>query len=343
MATVLVYAFNALAGFQDALDTPAVKSSHAAKSLLNGIVKVDNRLVAVGQVGHVVYSDDQGKHWVQAKVPVSSDLLAVCFPSPRKGWAVGHDGVVLYSSDGGATWIKQLDGRGVVKLLDKHYQNGVQVSSVLMGEIRRYVQEGPVEPFLDVWFDNDTTGYIVGAFNFIFRTTDGGKSWEPLLDRADNPKFANLNSIRRVGQDLFVAGDQGVLLKQDPQTGKFNALKSPYNGSFFGIIGKPGVLVAFGLRGNVFRSLNGGASWQKIETGAPVTVTGGTVTRDDRIVLVNMAGNVLVSSNNAASFTLLAPGKNMHTSAVAESSTDKVVLVGANGVGYQPSISEHKQ
>ena len=40
--------------------------------------------------------------WQQADVPVSSDLVAVPFPTPTHGWAVGHDGVVLHSADAGA-------------------------------------------------------------------------------------------------------------------------------------------------------------------------------------------------------------------------------------------------
>ena len=71
-------------GFRDVLDTPALESAFAAKSLLNGVAAAGKRLVAVGQRGHIVYSDDGGKTWNQAKVPVSSDLVAVSFPTPRR-------------------------------------------------------------------------------------------------------------------------------------------------------------------------------------------------------------------------------------------------------------------
>ena len=43
-----------------------------------------------------------------------------------------------------------------------------------------------------------------------------------------------------------------------------------YKGTFFGITGKPGVVIVYGLRGNAYRSADGGASWQKIETGISV-------------------------------------------------------------------------
>jgi len=37
------------------------------------------RVVAVGQRGHVLFSDDTGKSWQQAEVPVSADLVAATF------------------------------------------------------------------------------------------------------------------------------------------------------------------------------------------------------------------------------------------------------------------------
>src|SRR6266581_7567932 len=95
------------AGYQDVLDTPAQESTLASKALLNGLASAGQRVVAVGQRGHIIYSDDAGKTWQQAKVPVSSDLVAVTFPTSEQGWAVGHDGVVLHSADAGKTWTKQ--------------------------------------------------------------------------------------------------------------------------------------------------------------------------------------------------------------------------------------------
>ena len=99
------------------LDTPAQKSPLAARGMLTGLTRAGKRLVAVGQRGHVLLSDDAGKTWQQADVPVSADLVAVCFPNAETGWAVGHDGVVLKSIDAGRSWGRQLDGRGLGDVL----------------------------------------------------------------------------------------------------------------------------------------------------------------------------------------------------------------------------------
>ena len=43
---------------------------------------------------------------------------------------------------------------------------------------------GPVNPFLDVWFENENNGFVVGAYGMFLRTTDGGKTWKTQLDSA---------------------------------------------------------------------------------------------------------------------------------------------------------------
>src|SRR6478736_739740 len=112
-ATHAVAVVAAEAATTDVLDVPAARSPLAPRTLLNGLARSGDRLIAVGQRGHVLYSDDAGANWQQAEVPVSSDLVAVSFPSASSGWAVGHDGVILHTNDAGVTWSRQLDGRRV--------------------------------------------------------------------------------------------------------------------------------------------------------------------------------------------------------------------------------------
>ncbi len=322
----------AAAPFQDVLDAPSVRSALATKSMLNGVIVTGKRLVGVGQRGHIVFSDDRGKNWTQAVAPVSSDLLAVHFPTTQKGWAVGHDGVVLHSADSGATWTKQFDGRVAAKVMENSYQGA---TPGLRAEVRKIVDQGPDKPFLDVWFENENTGFIVGAFSLIFRTTDGGKSWTPWYDRIENPKRLHLNAIRPVGGELFITAEQGTVFKFDQKLGRFKAIKTPYIGTFFGITGKQGEVIAFGMRGNAYISRNGGVSWQKIETGVPVGLTGGVATEDGRIVLVSQGGHVLVSSDNGSSFSQIRIELPVPAAAVIALDRDTLALAGPRGVKIQ--------
>lgn len=319
--------------FQDILDTPAIRSALAVKSLLNGVARAGNRLVSVGERGHILYSDDQGKSWTQASVPVNVLLTAVHFPSAKDGWAVGQDGIVLHSSDGGVTWAKQFDGRAAAQVMQSYYTE--HPAPNMTDIVKRFLDEGPDKPFLSVWFENETTGFIVGSFNLIFRTTDGGKSWVPWYHQVDNPNQYHLFAIRQVAQDLYISGERGLFLKLDRKADRFRAVKLPYNGTLFGLTGKSGALATFGLRGNLFISRDGGGNWQKVESGVGTPLTDGAVTEDGRIVVVSAVGQVIVSSDDGASFKL-ASVQPKPASAVLALGNDKLVLCGIAGANVVP-------
>ncbi len=258
----------------DVLDAPALKSPLASRGLLNGLAQAGPRVVAVGQRGHIVYSDDAGKSWSQAEVPVSSDLVAVTFPTPQAGWAAGHDGVILHSEDAGRTWQRQRDGR----------------------------PDAAENPLLDIWFEDARTGYAVGAFGLLLRTTDAGAHWESLETAVDNPRHLHLYAVRRIGNEIYIAGEQGLLLKLDRAIERFSAIESPYKGTFFGLTGDARAVLAYGLRGNVVRSADGGRTWQSLNTGVPVGLTASTIDAKGRIVLASQTGHVLASADGGATF-----------------------------------------
>lgn len=323
-------------GFQDVLDTPAQPSLLAAKALLNGLAAAGQRLVAVGQRGHIVYSDDAGQSWKQAKVPVSSDLVAVSFPTPQQGWAVGHDGVVLHSTDAGATWNKQLDGRSAGEAMLAYYTTqGAEESAKLLDEAKRIAAQGAENPFLDVWFADEHTGYVVGAFNLILRTGDGGKTWEPWFHRTANPGRLHLYAVRGVGADVYAVGEQGLVLKLDRGAGRFEAVQTPYKGTYFGVAGSGDAVVVFGLRGNAYRSSDGGRNWHKVETGVQDGLTGAATLGERGLVLVSQSGQVLVSRDGGERFAALKIDRTTPASAVLSAGQDAVVIAGPRGVRTQ--------
>lgn len=334
----------AVAGFTDVLDTPASMSPLASRGLLNGVALAGKRLVAVGQRGQVVYSDDAGASWRQAAVPVASDLVAVCFPTPQQGWAVGHDGVVLHSNDGGATWARQLDGRRVGQLMREQLrahavddQAGSGADVAAMGDdVERIAAQGAENPFLDVWFADERNGYIVGAFNLIFRTTDGGQSWVSWFDRTDNPDRLHLYAVRGVGTDVYITGEQGLLLKLDRQADRFRALQTPYKGTYFGVVGSGDAVIVYGLRGNAYRSTDGGAHWLAVDTGIQEGLTGAAAFGTQGLALVSQAGSLLVSHDSGAHFSLYRQAKPVPSAAVAVIG-DVIVTAGALGVKTQAS------
>ena len=172
----------------------------------------------------------------------------------------------------------------------------------LLAESQRNVDIGPDKPFLDVWFETETTGFVVGAYNLILKTTDGGRTWQPWVDRTDNPKAFNLYAIRPAGDALYIAGEGGLVLKLDPAAQRFRALDVPYKGSFFGIVDAKDAVVVYGLRGTAFRSADGGATWVKVDAGLKATIASGTRTAAGTLVLADVAGRLAVSGDDGRTF-----------------------------------------
>ena len=334
---VLLQGVAQAAAYVDVLDLPAKVSALAINSPLSGMTRAGERVITVGQRGHILFSDDAGQHWQQAAVPVSADLTAVNFPTTTQGWAVGNDGVVLHSGDAGATWAKQLDGRQIGDLLVNHYsalaaaEPGNEQWPLLVAEGQRMVEQGADKPLLDVWFANDKTGYVVGVFNLILRTDDGGQTWTPFQDRTDNPQGFHLNAIASTGDALYIAGEQGLLLKWDDSAQRFNAVPTPYQGSFFGVLGKPGEVLVYGLRGNVLRSSDGGQRWTALNTGLHVSITAGLIDARGHYRLFTQGGQMLVSQGTGAQLQLVRKPARTPISAATQSADGALVLAGNRG------------
>lgn len=328
----------AQSAFISPMETPAVHSSQAIRAPLNALARAGERLVAAGQRGHILVSED-GKAWTQAEVPVSSDLTALAFPNAEQGWAVGHEGVVLHSGDGGKTWSKQLDGRQIAELLVKHYGNPVNPDDPEAQRLKQdaeiFAAQGADKPLLDVWFEDERNGFVIGAFNLILRTADGGKTWTSWLDRVDNPRAMHLYGLRPAAGSLFMVGEQGLVLKLDAARQRFTSLELPYQGTLFGVLGDDGLVLVYGLRGNAYRSVDGGASWSRAETGIEAGITGGVIAEDGSVVLTSQTGQLLRSTDRGATFSLVPVDRVVPNFAMAPAAGGAVALAGLGGVRIQ--------
>lgn len=329
------------AQFIDPLDQPAALTELSTKYDMVDVVNTGGRLVVVGARGQILLSEDQGKTWRQVSVPVSTDLTSVYFPVKQSGWAVGHDGVVLHSNDGGETWIKQLDGRAISKLMATFYQAkkeaGENVDTTILDEANLLADGAPAFPLLAVWFRNEREGFVVGAFNLILHTANGGDTWEPWIERTDNPRRYHLYSITGNGANVYIAGELGLLLHLDEQQQRFTALPSPYNGSFFGVVADERKVVAFGLRGNAYESSDSGQHWQKLENTSESSLVGGVMLANALPLLVDIEGRLYQKSTSGLQLELVTKLNPFATQSIATVSDNRgVTLVGPYGSKVVP-------
>ncbi|MCQ4272214.1 YCF48-related protein [Pseudomonas kuykendallii] len=289
----------------------AIESPKAVQSLLLDIAHAGARLVAVGDRGHILYSDDDGKSWQQAKVPTRQMLTAVFFLDDTLGWAVGHDAQILATTDGGKSWTLQFE--------DLHRE----------------------APLLDVWFQNADHGIAVGAYGALLETEDGGKTWNDVSDRIDNEDGFHLNAITAVKDaGLFVVGESGSMFRSPDWGQTWEKLEGPYEGSLFGALGtaEPNSLVVYGLRGHLFRSADFGDTWERIElktaSGGKLEfgLSSGSLLADGSLVVVGHGGSVLKSSDDGRSFSVFNRPDRISLAAATAGANGELILAGQGGV-----------
>ncbi len=320
------------------LTQAALQTPKALGAATLAVARAGKRLVAVGERGTVLLSDDSGKSWQQAQVPVQATLTAVCFADATTGWAAGHLGVVLRSDDAGATWHKQLDGTQAAALVLQAAQATGDAKAI--ANAQRLVEEGADKPFFDLEFSDAQHGFVVGAYGLMLATADGGKTWTALSPRLPNPKSLHLYGVRASGSTLLVAGEQGLLLRSTDGGASFTALESPYKGSFFGLLRSVGnVWVAYGLRGSAYRSVDAGAHWDKLDTGVPMAVGAGMALPHGGFVLMSQAGDALVGRDDGAALRRIAAREPVPVSGVALAEDGSLVLASLRGMRRLPALS----
>lgn len=312
----------------DRLDLPARHYGHVEDTAFLSCIQLQPRVVCAGERGVIVYSDDAGGNWTQAQVPVSTLITSISAANHSMLWAAGHSGSILFSSDGGEHWDLQFDGRQANALQIEHarselnslkeefaqademaqeeLQFSVEDAEFVLSNAQFDAQLGPANPFLDVLFLDGKQGYAVGAYGLFVKTEDGGQSWSTIAHRLENFDRYHLNAISQLkGGTLIIAGEAGMLFASYDQGESWETLYGPYQGSFFGVqaTGNHDEALLYGLKGNVFKTADGGQSWQRIELGVETSLTASARSEAGRLVIVGLSGVILISDAGGEQFT----------------------------------------
>ena len=282
----------------------AITSNKAQHSLLLDIIRIpqQNRIITVGDRGHILYSDDDGSIWQQATVPTQQLLTAVYFPTPLTGYAVGHDALILKTTDGGHSW-------------------------------QIIYQDRELEaPLLDVWFANEHDGVAVGAFGAILTTNDGGATWIDRTGDLDNEEGFHYNAITSDGEgNLWLVGEAGLLFHSHDGANQWRRLQSPYQGSLFGVTASDKKVIIHGLLGNAFVSTDQGLNWQPVNTRLTKTLFGSITRKNGKTILVGSAGAIVREARESEWAANIREGRLL-LNALTETNNGDLLAVGQGGV-----------
>lgn len=261
---------------------PAVVSPGALKASMLAVAHAGARLVAVGDRGVVLLSDDGGSTFRQAKqVPTRAALTSVAFAADgTTGWAVGHWGVILNTRDAGETWTLQRDDLSVD------------------------------QPLFTVAFVSPQEGFAGGLWSLLLHTQDGGKTWAPVPMEAGKGAegasgggpnlFALFTSAKGT---LLIAAEQGTVYRSTDGGRRWVAMETGNKGTFWTGVGlKSGVLLAAGLSGRIYRSVDDGLSWAAVDSTVKSSLTHLTQLASGQVVGVGLNGVMVTSDDDGASF-----------------------------------------
>ncbi len=295
---LLIFSINkSLATTKDAMERSSIQSSLGNQSVLLSAAYAGVPLFAVGERGLILRSNNHGKSWQQVPSPVSVTLTGVSFSDKDNGYAIGHSGIIIGTSDGGENWQVKLNGVTLAKQLLTEAINDGNEQTIL--EMQRLVDDGPDKPFLDLLQLGPKHLLVVGAYGLALETTNAGQTWQSWIGRIDNFFGYHLYAIRKQGDRILIAGEQGFIALSMDNGQTFKTIESPYDGSFFTaeLLDK-NTIIAAGLRGNAFISHDNGASWDKIIDPMPASITASLIRKNGQLLMSNQAGMILSLNNN---------------------------------------------
>ena len=307
---------------------PAEIMPLASQSQLLDITVAGTRVVAVGDRGHVLTSDDKGETWTQQNVPARQMLISVDFADSQNGWAVGHDSIILRTRDGGESW-----------------------------ETQNFDAETG-QPLYGVLALSDSDAWAVGSFGKFLRTTDGGETWEAQEVGITEPGVHLISIAQLPSGTLVVVGEAGMVAYSTDNGDNWNLGQTAYAGSYFGVLpmGNNGVML-YGLRGTARSAADvsvlpemdpwdldafsiqsewtdeelAAIGYQNVAVPAATAVFGGAITYDGNYVMVGQNGSLYKGTPGKTELTSVPSPTNKSLNSVV-ALDDRLIAVGLAGV-----------
>jgi photosystem II stability/assembly factor-like uncharacterized protein len=204
------------------------------KDAINNIYFLNKSIGFIVGGSTIFKTTDSGLNWIKQNTgSIYTKLYSICFVDSKNGYVVGNyeassSGVVLNTTDGGENWDYQTINAA----------NGLT----------------------DVFFTNDSTGYITGI-DGIFKTTNGGNSWINQFNWTSYKGTAQ--SVYFTGIDTgYFATISGEIFKTT--NGGLNWVNQLYVDTLsFNSIIFTEVKIGYvaGLNGEILKTTNGGNTW----------------------------------------------------------------------------------
>ncbi len=263
-------------------------------------------LLAVGERGVVARRRPEDSAWALQRLPTRESLTAAGLRDDGLAFAVGHGGVAFRSDDSGQSW------QSLAPQLDSLNANR--------------------DPWLGVSLGRRGGVWLMGGFGLLVYSDDAGQSWQRISPM--EPEFdRHLYGMTEVLEGGYLLLGESGSLAESFDGREWKAARSPYDGSWFGgLQTAAGTLLAFGMRGQVFRRAAGQSGWvAALGAQASHAWVASAQLSDGSVVLVGGQGVVAVSRDDGRNFTLQTVWEGS-LSGIAQDARDQIWLSGTQGL-----------
>lgn len=325
-------------------NTNAIISPLAKSALIISIKEVGDRIFAIGERGHILYSEDKGETWLQAQVPIRTLITSIFFIDKNMGWATSHESRILNTSDGGSTWQLQHQDLDLDPIPIKAIRDTNLVPDNDDWQNTNWDQDyvaiiPPGAPLFDIWFSNNKKGLAIGAYGLVLSTLNGGNSWSKDTQLIPNPDGWHYNALRAYDdQTLLIVGEAGTFYRSMDKGKSWESIDFPFEGSLFGVLCDPknNTILAYGIAGAIFKSTSLGDSWKKINSDSNANIMGATLISPGNYLLVGSGGSILNSKDSGNSFTTMHISDRSLLVSAKKLNAQSMLISGAKGIQTLP-------
>ena len=232
-------------------------------------VPTPDTVLAAGNFGKVIRSNDGGKNWSLQVTNVTTHLQSIAAWNPERAVAVGNAGTIIVTSDGGKTWAKasipeKVTGAKLLRVRvypeGKAWAGGEMSTALYSSDFgATWRTTTPVEDIAwnDIAFVNDV-GWLVGEFGRMQVTRDGGASWRAM----GGPVKSSLNAVYfRNEKNGIVVGTEGVMLQTQDGGANWLVLPKVVEYHLFDALWDGNQWVVVGGKGSLLTASDSGDKW----------------------------------------------------------------------------------